>query len=517
MVLDPNHSDQPPDFGSAGGELAEFVKVDDYTLKLKYAVPAPLTAKRLAMWVNAGIGPRWIAPKDYLKQFHPTYNSAVANFEELDRKILFRENPDCPTLTSWMCGKLEPSVRITWTRNPYYYAVDTEGNQLPYIDGVDEILIDDAEVQKLTIMQGDIDFVFFHKVDMADVSTLKDNEERGGYEVRFWDSGAGAHQAYFWNYDHPDDKKRALWRNPKFKQAMSHALDRPTIRKVIYYDMGELTTGTYSPKAIEFNFSDEAKAMYRKARDCYVEYNPDKAKALLDGIGVVDANGDGWREFPDGSKLEVRVDMPADAGKASLNSLEIATKDWNAVGLNIIINTIPPSEFGPMWQGGKGEIHGNWGIGDGPDHLVYPSWLVPNEPERWAPLCGNYLMLLGTEKEDTECDKSPWDRQPPRWCSTEAELRDGPVWELQQIYQKAILEPDELKRHHMVWDMINIHIDQGPFLIGTIANHPHLFVLSKRLMNVPTKEQLKTGGFTAPWIVPFPAITNPETYAFKKE
>ena len=77
QATDPAHPDAVPDFGQdADGKLATFTKVDDYTLKIGYGTPSPLTAKRLAMWVNANIGPRWIAPKHYLSQFHPKYNQS---------------------------------------------------------------------------------------------------------------------------------------------------------------------------------------------------------------------------------------------------------------------------------------------------------------------------------------------------------------------------------------------------------------------------------------------------------
>ncbi len=515
LVLNQDHSDQPPDFGSAGGKLVEFIKVDDYTLTLKYIEPTPLTAKRLAMWVNGAIGPRWIAPKHYMQQFHPKYNPAVTDFEEHDQKILFRQNPDCPSLNPWICTVYTAAESRTWERNPYYYAVDTEGNQLPYIDGIDETQVQDAEVQKLTIMQGGIDFVHFHGATLADISTLKESEDTGNYEVRLWDSGSGTGMMYFWNYDHPDDKKRELYRNPKFKQAMSYAMDRPTIQRIVYYNTGIPTTGTMSPKAIEYNFNEEAQALYEKARSAYMEYNPEKAMAILDEIGVVDADGDGIREYPDGSKLDISIDVPADAGAECMNVLQIVEKNWKDIGLSIIINQVPPAEFGPMWRGGQGDIHTNWEVGDGPDHLLYPSWMVPNEPERWAPLCGNRLMLVGTPQEDSELDKSPWDRQPPRWASTEAGYTDGPVKDLTEIYLKAMVEVDDLKRHHYVWDMINIHIDQGPFFIGSVANYPRIIFVSKKLMNVPTKEQLRLGGFVNPWIIPYPAVTNPETYAYK--
>ena len=137
--------------------------MDHYTLTITYAAPAPLTAKRLAMWVNANIGPRWIAPKHYLKPFHPKYNPDVKNFEEFVQKVLFRQNPECPSLSSWICTKYVASQSVTWDRNPYYYAVDTEGNQLPYIDGIDEVNHNDRQADLLLIRQGSIDFTIFTK------------------------------------------------------------------------------------------------------------------------------------------------------------------------------------------------------------------------------------------------------------------------------------------------------------------------------------------------------------------
>jgi peptide/nickel transport system substrate-binding protein len=516
MVLNGDHSDAPPDFGqSAAGTLVEFIKEDDYTLTLKYDTPAPLTAKRLAMWVNAGIGPRWIVPAHYVQQFHPEYNDEYADYEEFDLMAAHRTNPDCPTLNSWMVTRYEPSQRQVWERNPYYYAVDTEGNQLPYIDGIDAEFVEDSEVQKLKIMQGDIDWSHFHLATLADVGTLRDNEDAGNYEVRFWDSGSGTGQMYFWNHDHPDDALRELYRTPAFKQAMSLALDRARIKRVVYYDTGMRTTGTMSPKAIEFNFNAEAQALYQEARDAYVSFEPETAEAMLDEIGVVDATGDGWRDFPDGSPLEIVIDIQADAGDDAMRTMEIATENWNDIGLNIIINQMPPSEFGVSWEAGQLSIHTNWEVGDGPDHLLYPSWIVPNEPARWAPLCGNRMVYKGTEREDSELDVDPWDRQPPRFASTERDLIGDPVWELQEVlYKEAIVEPDDMRRHELVWDMVRIHIEQT-FFIGTVANYPRIIFVSKDMTNVPYREDLALGGFVNPWIIPYPAVTNTETYSFK--
>ena len=511
--------DPIPDFGQdANGKLATFTKVDDYTLKITYGTPAPLTAKRLAMWVNANIGPRWIAPAHYLKQFHPKYNTAVKDFKDFNEKATVFTNPDLPVLTGWMLTKYDAGKAMTAERNPYYYAVDTEGNQLPYIDGEDWINVQDRQVELLQIRQGSIDHAHFHDLTLSDISTLQDTADQGNYEVLLWDSGSGTAMMYFWNYDYPDktpaDKKiHDLYRTPEFKQAMSYALDRATIQKTVYFGTGILTTGTMSPKAFEFNFNAEAQAFGKKAREIYAAYDPDKANTMLDALGLK-KGADGKRTFADGSKMEIRIDMPGDASKECTDVLELARKNWEAVGLNIIVNQITGTAMDALWHSGKGQMHTNWEVGDGPDHLLYPSWVVPNEPDRWAPLSGRLLQFAGTPQENSEKEKSPWDRQPPRFNKDDPEYKGTPIEKIHGLYAQAILEPDEVKRAQLVWQMWQIHEDSGPFFIGTVANYPRIIIKSKKLTNVPTKEQLKLGGFVNPWIIPYPAVTNTETWSF---
>jgi peptide/nickel transport system substrate-binding protein len=518
MVLDPDHPMLPPsEFSAVEGVLPEFTAVDDFTLTIKYLKPAPLTAKRLAMWVNGTISDNynWIRPADYAKQFNPKYNSEYTDYVEHDLKINSRNNPECPTMNSWMLTHYEQGVVSTYERNPYYYCVDTEGNQLPYIDGIDDKPSPEAQYFLLQTLQGSIDFeVHTYQLTLGDIAPLKEGEEKGNYELRFWDTGSGTGQMFFWNYDVKDDKKRELYRNPKFKAAMSLAIDRPTIQRIVYYDTGILTTGTMSPKAFEFNFNAAAQAHYEKFRSLYVDYDPDRAKALLDEINVKDVDGDGFREFPDGSKLEVKYDVAADAGPEATKVLEITSKNWKDVGLNLIINQMPPSEFGPAWRAGTLEFRGNWEVGDGPDHLLFPSWVVPDETERWAPLCGNLRIVGGTELETTEADKSPWERQPPRFNKEDPQYKGTPIERLHALYDQAIFEVDDIKRMELVWQMNEIHMADGPFFLGTVANTPRIIIVSKNLDNVPTREQLKLGGFCNPWIIPYPAVTNPETYNF---
>lgn len=517
----PDAPDGVPDFGQDGENLATFTKVDSYTLKIVYTNPAPLTGYRLAMWVKGNIGPRWIAPKHYLQQFHPKYNTSYTDFSTLQEKILFRTNPDCPSLDSWVCSEYsEPnetsSGYIIWRRNPYYYAVDPDGKQLPYLDGVIETGVADRDSAMALIQEGKIDFSLFNSnLLLSDIPVLEAGQAGGDYDVRLWDGGSGTGMMYFWNFDHPEPKKRVLFRTPAFKQAMSLALNRPLIQANVYHGYGFPTTGTMSPKAIEFNINEEGRNRFAQYRDAYVGYTPAAAGALLDGIGVVDINEDGWREYADGSALEIHIDIPEGASDECMQVLAIAVPNWQAIGLNVQINQMPGDQFNAHWASGQGDIKTNWEVGDGPNHLVYPSWMAPNEAERWAPLCGNTLQM-GRPSSGSECEvNDPWSRNPPHFCADEA-LYDGtPVEDIHDLYLQAISEPSETTRIQLVWQILDIH-KENVFYIGTVANLPRIVIVGNNLGNVPTRDDLALGGFLNPWILPYPALLNPETWSFQQ-
>ncbi len=157
----------------------------------------------------------------------------------------------------------------------------------------------------------------------------------------------------------------------------------------------------------------------------------------------------------------IQIDLPDNASSQCLAVLNVALANWHAVGLNVQLHTMSSDELGQLWQSGQGDIHTNWEVGDGPNHLVYPSWMVPNEPQRWAPLCGNTLAARGTPWENTESELSPWNRHPPRYCASDVAeyYANTPVAQIHQIYLQAISEPIELIAFNMsgrCWTSIRI-------------------------------------------------------------
>ncbi len=294
MVLNPDHTDSPPDDVRDGKDkVAKVTAPDDMTLVLTFQSPAPVAVERIAAYVSGTtIGPRWHAPMHYAKQFHPKYNKSIdpkSTWQtKHDQKLLWNMNPDCPTMVGYKCAKYSEGRAVYWERNPYYYGVTKDGDQLPYIDKWQWICTVDPQVQKLAMAAAKIDYVHCRHwpVTLADFSTFKKAEANGGLKVLTWDTGSGTGSITFFNFDTPDEDLRNLLAEKDFRLALSYAFNRPLARKAIYFETGELTTGTLSPKGVSFQVNDQAKQIYAQWRDSAIKYDPDQAKKLLDGLGV---------------------------------------------------------------------------------------------------------------------------------------------------------------------------------------------------------------------------------------
>jgi peptide/nickel transport system substrate-binding protein len=82
-----------------------------------------------------------------------------------------------------------------------------------------------------------------------------------------------------------------------------------------------------------------------------------------------------------------------------------------------------------------------------------------------------------------------------------------------QLHKQARSEPDRQKRDELVYEILQIHVDEGPFWLGIIADLPRPAIIGNRVKNTPTRDQLPLGGWLGPWVVAYPgAITYPEQY-----
>ena len=369
-------------------------------------------------------------------------------------------------------------------------------------------MVHDPEVRRLQIQEGKLDYVTaLRRPHPRRHVRIQADRARSNLQVLFWDGGSGTGSMFFFNYDHKDPKMRALIREPKFRQALSHAVKRDETQKQVYFKTGELSTGTMQPEGDRVPGQRPGQAdlpavagLLRRVRPREGEEAPRRDRRRRQ-------DGDGKRELPDGGELKIRLDYPADTTQDhEKNSL--LKRDWEAIGITTTQNPVPPDAFGDQWDAGALATQTAWEVGNGPDHLAQAAWLVPIEPTRWAPLEGQFFNVRGTPAETAQRDVDPFERTPPRMEPDP----DGPIAAMWKLYDQSKLEPDEITRRQLAWELVKIHIKDGPFFMGTVANTPQLVLVHKDLRNVPRKENLALGGFVNPWQHPTPAVYDPETY-----
>ncbi|GAA2760270.1 ABC transporter substrate-binding protein [Actinopolymorpha rutila] len=519
MVLDERHPEvAPAELIAADHKVAELSAPDDLTVRIKFSTSAPLTAAYIANWVKNGNGPTWIVPKHYLVKYHPAYTGGLGEkwVDTFESKRNFGINPDCPTMTGWRLKSYREGRTMVWERNPYYWCVTPDGDQLPYVDTLTFTAVADPQVTKLRIQNGDTDYVHgtFANISLADVSGLKQAAKKSKLNVLLWDSGSGCGSLFFFNLNYKDPAIRKVLNEPKFRQALSLGVDRAEVQKAVFFNTGYKTTGTYSLKASDCLADPEGKKTFEAWRDSYSAHDVEKAKKLLDEIGVVDRDGDGLRDLPDGGRFRLRLDQAADVTGDGDKMGSLLQKYWKALGLDVMRNPVPPAQWSVKWQAGELMAYTAWMNPAMPVHecLVSPELLVPVgnglSAAFWAPLYANYDMIRNTPEEKKVANADPYKRNPP----SEKPPADHPVTRLWEIYDKARVETDALKRFAGVWDMIKIHISHGPFYMGVVGNYPCVELAHQELGNVPARENLKLNGLIAPWQHPTPAAYDPEAF-----
>lgn len=273
------------------GKAPELKKIDDYTIKFTFPCPfffAPTSFTTM---------PTWAWPKHYLKQFHPDYNEN-ATWEEWNKQTGAGADSwlhhGKVTLQAWMLDWYKPGGDLVVVRNPYYWKIDPEGNQLPYIDRVRVHAVAERQTVALQCVTGQLDWDCMW-VGTQHLSMFMEEKERRDYDIG-WAKAAG--MAFYFNYDADDEAIRKVMRNVNFRRAFSLAINREMINKVMFSDMLWPSSWTFHPDSAYYD---------EEVGKLYTEYDPEKAKQLLDEAGFKDKDGDGWRELSTGEPLKLIV------------------------------------------------------------------------------------------------------------------------------------------------------------------------------------------------------------------
>lgn len=334
IQFDPQYSPIISRNWTPGGKPMKVTKLDDYTVKFEFAAPYPAFP---LLHKNSPPFSAWY-PRHYVKQFHPKYNpkadeeakaAGFQNWQARFAKIVDWYTPGAPVLNPWVCVQSSPT-RQDFERNPYFLEVDTEGNQLPYIDRWQVEIAQNLEVFNLKAMSGEVSIAGLN-LKLANLPVLKQNEQKGNYRVVMTNMEEGADFAFAFNQLHPDPVLRELFCNVKFRQAISLAVNRQEINEIVYLGMG-------TPRQATINSS--AQFFKKEWAEAFAQYDPATANKMLDELGLNKRGPDGIRLRPDGKPLSFLIEFVDQEGPKK-EVCELVSKQVRAaVGVDMVAKQV---------------------------------------------------------------------------------------------------------------------------------------------------------------------------------
>ncbi|MBZ6141386.1 ABC transporter substrate-binding protein [Streptomyces olivaceus] len=470
---------------SKSGKPARFEKVDERTVRYVYDEPKPGFLEEIA----GTSGVAMLMPAHYLRQFHPGHGK---NAEALAKKaghdgwtdyMILRvdpwANPDLPTLNPWVArNEIGEGSSLVAERNPYYWKVDPDGSQLPYIDKVIVEIIQDVEVEVLKVTNGDLDMQLNNFGTIRNKPVIARSRDKGGYRLIEVEPDLANTVIIGFNQTHPNPEKRRLFANKDFRIGLSHAIDRQKIIDTIFGGQGE----PWQCGPVEGNELYDAELGTQ-----YTEYSETRANQALDRAGFTRRGGDGVRRTEDGDPLSFTVLVVSDQPD-QVDALDLIRADWKKVGVEANIQRLAETLYwerveagqseAASWQGGSFDLR----TGAGGNH-----YYLPSNPRGSSRFGGEWAKWYTRDGKDGE--------RPPARIREQLDLFDR---------MRATFDPKEaLGLAQKILDITKeqfyyIGISTPPSEYGIVRTHVH---------NVPKR-------FSGALVAQAPGPSNPSTYFF---
>ena len=442
------------DGAAVGGDPLTLEVLDEFNFKYVFKKPNGRFCETLGMsslWDPYNL---LLRPKHYLKQFHATYASAADLKPMLDKQGLTAE--EWPKLFtskggSWWGGGCEneaiglpvlrgwdikehPAELIVMERNPYFFKVDEEGKQLPYVSRIEAAVVAKAENIPPKIVSGDINFAR-EILQHTDVALYKEHEGTA-YKVNLDMVYHNAPVALMLNYCNPDQNWQKVVLDVRFRQAVNAALNFQQIIDTLYLGMGKPCP------------------WYPAGGD------PAKANKLLDEIGLDKKDSEGWRLGPDGKRFEMVMEVVNNP--LFIQPAQLIAAQLEAVKLRTPLKLMEGSLFNQRRDANQLYVSLDWCDDCNWPFVKYYD-IMPDSRTRWGRCWEDWMRTKG--KEGTE---------PPDWIKDLFDINE----KLSAINPDGAQAPALLKRF-ADWEMKYIPI----FPIARDVADP--CIVPPNLRNVP--------------------------------
>lgn len=488
----------PPDILRRPGsdEIAKVEKIDDLTVRFTFDKPWVLFIERLASSRTlCGDGAsssfqEYCVPSHYLRQFHPTLGDQALiarKMRELNvttpRALYVRmkdwKNPEQPRLWPWITRTTNASSPYVFVRNPYYAAVDTAGNQLPYIDRL-VIEVRPQDVFGLIASSGQVSMQDRY-IRYDDHVLLTSQAERNHYEVYNWYAGDRSAFTIFPVINRAADPARpdTVWKHQllndrRFRQALSLAINRKDIIDALYNGQAvpaQLDPGVGSPFHSDLLFHS------------FTDHDPARANALLDQLGLTRRDREGYRTFPDGSRMVWYLSMTEVTNN---DPAQFVIDDWAAVG----VRCMPQITARNLFQLKKAVLEHDFSVWHGESEflpLIEPRNFAPTAADSFYAPGYAFWFMFGGMSGGAEATKSPRAIAPPAGHPLLRNLET-----LNLIYQTT----DPARRIELFQEIARRNAEDV-WTISIATPPPQLVVVKDGLRNVP-RVAVAQGGFESP-------------------
>lgn len=481
-----------PGWMKAQNKDGKVEKVDDYTVKFVFPAPNGLFLQRLATPDGQGAAGH---PKHYCSQFHKDYNKTnldqlVAEAKAENWVKLYQlkctgvpgtpvgaewNNSELPSIKGWiLTTPYGAGTRVVADRNPYYWKVDTEGNQLPYLDKVVYDIVQEGQVLVLKAANGEIDMMDRHIATNPNKPVFIDNQQKGNYSFFETVPSSMNEMIVALNLTHKDKTMREIFQNKDFRIGLSYAINRQEIIDLIYVSQGQPYQAGPRPTSPFYN---------EKLAKQYTEYSVAKANEHLDkALPKKDAQG--FRLKPDGSRLSFNVEVTADQ-TARVDSLKLIQKYWAAVGVDMQIKSEDRSLLYTRKDANEHDAV-VWGGDGGLDVVLEPRWYFPYSFEsNFAQAWTAYYNPGGNPRTAPEEPVPAAKKQ-------------------QELYEQLKSTGDAAKQTEIMKQILDI-AQQEFWVIGTVLPTNGYGIVKNNFKNVPKS-------MPGAWLYPNPAPANPPLF-----
>jgi peptide/nickel transport system substrate-binding protein len=460
-VLTPSVSSRYRSGGMGDGTPMKFSIVDDWTFKI--AFDQPYGGFLIALSIQGWVGyTDLVKPAHYLKPYHTKYATAAdkAKWPALFREYGYAENDPyawgnlfnkiditnwdlCqkvgigfPKLYPWILTSANDTV-YTYTRNPYYFKIDSAGNQLPYVDKIESYRVENMEMVQLKMISGEVDLAR-ESASLVNVSLYKQNEKNGytTYMTPMHVTPSDVLLNLTWAEG--DEEYISIVRNKKFRHALNKAIDREEIIDTVYYGFAEPAK----------DFSDST-------------LDPVESERLLQEIGMRKGS-DGFYRTPSGKPFEIIFEMVANAPDLIPVS-ELVAEMWKGIGIKTTVRVMESSlrdsrqaanqmQARVIWTSSPQWTYNDYGMG---------SW-----GRAWEMYFNNTTNVTITNADGTETVQSVRGEVPPpevmEFQRMVASMFTGSLADANATYEKV-----KQNFRENLWGFIHLENVKQPVLINS--------------------------------------------------